>query len=68
MKDATDSVGKEMITTRAMDDVEGVRLQALNPLPNFGVVELLVTAEKPDKGSVVNEYCASAVGKVDVEG
>jgi len=54
-KNATDSIGDTMITARAMDDVEVVRLQTLNPFTDLLVVQLLVATEEPLEGSVVDE-------------
>ena len=54
-KNATDSIGNTMITARAMDDVEVVRLQTLDPFTDLLVVQLLVATKEPLEGSVVNE-------------
>ena len=56
-----------MVTTRASDDTEVVRLEALDPSADLFVVELLVAVKEPRESGVVNVDGGVRVGNVDVK-
>ena len=53
-KDATHSIGNDVISGGAVNNVDGVSLQAFHPLAHLVIVQLTVAPKEPHKRGVVD--------------